>query len=1263
VTGVSGARLRVVAAIALVLALLGANALFAARERAGAGEPMVSRDVAPARARLADTLSAVERRCALAADEALRRTADVVDQSDLLSALSDMPLPDGFGVFLEDEGRRVIAWSGSTIDDSAFAGMPRTSDGTSLVETPASRRLAVRRVRGPKGAASGAAVFAVCHAPYSENFPLRDRALTPTSLEQAVAREFRVAEDVRVLPPEASEGEPIASAFGGVLARLDVRPLSAASWNADVDADAGARGTAILAALVLLVAAALWRETSKSDERRIGPPARAAIAVAARAALGLLPLSGDVDLGVITDASRYAHPLPLDLAGSPLSLLLTCAAACLAAASLRRAARDGPARRGPFWRTLAAAGVAALACRAALAWLVGDVVANSTVEFFSAESILPGAAAATLLGAVLAAGVAAVFLVEAAWTLVPPAERPTTPRALAATLFVAAALAPLAPGAPHGFGLAVAAVAGFAAALAPSLLDAGTVARAAAAPLGVAIALFAPLAGELHAATRKAAELEAGERVSRTVPEERLFVGDVLDRAAREPRLLAALAAGKLPRDLALSLWAKSPLAGRSGGSSLEVFPLVGFGEHQGFSADLPPQSWLPDPALYPPPGEISQTPLPGRGPGADGRWIVGETMVVVDGRNAATLLVVLEIRPPAPMLPELRVLGSSRAHDAREPPRLFATQYAADGSLVDTDDPWRAAGAPLDAELRRAAVDERGSLWKSAPRPDRELEVFVRPDVEDGAVKGVYAFSYNTGGARQLLFDGARAALCGALASLAALLFTARSWARRARLRLAQRLVISYVVVAALPLAVLGWANREIAQDRADESTRRDLVEEMLLLRSALRGPIETDLVDPATTAAPFELRNIAYRIGRHANVFLGPRLVAASDQGLFDTELLPTRLPGAVYRDVVLFEQPFWKTEVSVGGYQFDVGYAPWRRASDGKVIGAVSVPLLNRRKLRDRELASSMTALLGIYLASLVAAVAVGTWLAGRLTKPLSDLTDAAKRVARGDVEHPVPGAGPDELGEVVVAFNQMQRDLGESRARLVKAEKESAWRDMARQVAHEVKNPLTPMRLAAEHMRRAWRDKVPHFDDVLERGVDLIVRQTESLQRIAGAFSDFARFPSRRREPVDVPAIVDEVLDLWREAPGVAIRRDVRRPAPSISADPDELRRAFGNLVKNAVEALEGRGGVVTATLVRDGDALVLMLADDGPGIPDEILPRLFEPYLSTKTKGTGLGLAMVKRAVEELGGTIVIESRRGVGTTVTVRLPVATERHD
>jgi signal transduction histidine kinase len=897
----------------------------------------------------------------------------------------------------------------------------------------------------------------------------------------------------------------------------------------------------------------------------------------------------------------------------------------------------------------------ALACRLALGSLVGDVVADSTVEFFSPDTILPRLASSLLLASLLGAAVAAVFLVEAAWTVAPPAESLSPARAAGASIVIAMTLAPLSTDAPHAVSLAIVGVVGFGAALAAGIHGAGPAVRAAVVPLGAAVALFAPLETELHRTTQ-----EAVRRAARAISDDSLYVANTLESASKNEALAAALRSGKLPRDLALTLWRQSPLAGRPGGSSLEVEPAAGFGERRKFIIDLPPPVWLPDPKSYPPAGRVSPAPLEGRSSGWEGRWVVGEKSVGVDGRPAATLRVILEVRPPAASLPEMRVLGTARPDDGRGVPPLAVTSYAKDGSLLvlESNDPYRPAGAPLEADLRRQVVDERREVWRTSSHPDAELDVLVRPDVEDGEVTGAHAFSYDTGGARTLLLRGTRASLCGALVSLAVLLLTARSWVRGTRLRIAQKLVVSYVVVAALPLTVLGWANREIATERADEATRRELAEAISLVGSALNDDQNLiDLADlPPRPGSVRDLRTVAYAKGRHANVFLGPTLVAASNPGLFDAELLPRRLPGDVYRNVVLLEQPFQKSEAAVGGYSFDVGYAPWRNA-DHRVIGAISVPLLNQRRLRDRDLASAETAVLGLYLASLIAAVLAGTLLAGRLTKPLSDLTEAAKRVARGDVERPVPVTGADELGEVVGAFNQMQHDLGESRAKLVRAEKEAAWRDMARQVAHEVKNPLTPMRLAAEHLRRAWRDKVPQFDEVLERGVDLIVRQTESLQRIATAFSDFARFPNRRREPVDLPSLLDEVLDLWRGSPGLDIRREVERPLPPLAADPDELRRVLVNLAKNSVEALEGRNGTLSAKLVRVSDSLVLTFADDGPGIPDEILPRLFEPYLSTKTKGTGLGLAICKRAVEDLGGTIGIESRAGAGTTVTVRLPL------
>jgi signal transduction histidine kinase len=486
--------------------------------------------------------------------------------------------------------------------------------------------------------------------------------------------------------------------------------------------------------------------------------------------------------------------------------------------------------------------------------------------------------------------------------------------------------------------------------------------------------------------------------------------------------------------------------------------------------------------------------------------------------------------------------------------------------------------------------------------------------------------------------------------------------------MRLAYRLVLSYVVVSGLPLLLLGLASRELARGRADETASRELQQAISLLRLEIETPgiggRPLSLLEDAEADPDEHLREMAYHVGHHANVFHGTDLLASSDRGLFDTDLLPRRLPGPVTREVLVLQRPFTRFPAQVGGETFDVGWAPLRSAAGeaggapGEVIGAISVPLLNQRRLREADVADGMTAILSLYLASLVAAVAVGTWLAARLTRPLGDLTTATQRVAAGDLSRPVPEAGPGELGEVVGAFNRMMRDLAESREKLVRAEKEAAWRDMARQVAHEVKNPLTPMRLAAEHIRRAWRDRIDNFDEVLERGVDLIVRQTESLKRIATSFSDFARLPGRRREPTDVAEAVRRVADMYSATPRLAVAVVVADGLPTILADPDELQRVLVNLAKNAVEALDGRQGSLALRLRRDGGSLVLDVEDDGPGISDDVHARLFEPYFSTKTSGTGLGLAICKRAIEDLGGTIAVRSAAGKGTTVTVRIPVA-----
>ncbi|MCE9638422.1 MAG: HAMP domain-containing histidine kinase [Planctomycetes bacterium] len=1222
----------------------------------------VDLDVGAARDDVSRRLLALEQQCAGFAEDALQRTADISDPAALFTALEELHLPPSAGVQLEDRDRRVLAWAGTSVDQDALRLIPLLGDGAVIFDTPASRRLAVRRTRTVSQASVPAR--AVCHLPFEINYPVRNRFFASWSIAQDVRSRHRVGA-VEILQPNDPRGEALPSAFGGEFARLLVTPLSARSWVEAADRDLATRRAWLVTVGALIAAGFIAWETRRFGFRRPAAAAlgRAALVAGLRIAIAVVPMGSVLPASPATDPRRYAHGLPLAFAETPADLLLSCIAALCIAWCLRRAAQSARLRLVSLWPAVAGLFATAFGVRWALGEFIGDTVRNSRVAFFSDVSVLPQTASATLLAAVVAAGIAAVLLTGAAWTWLAPAR--SRGRAVLAVLTVSAAVvaAPSGPaGSANDVALLVTGAIGFAIALATLVFDPGTAARAGLIPLGVAVAVFAPLEQNLAASVRRAVEAQAEDRVKTTDATARLIVDRTLDELASSDALASAIREGRIRRDLQLRLWADSPLASRPGGSAIEIVPRDPALQRSRFSVNLPPLTWLPLPTALKL-GDTADTPLAGRGAGRDGRWMIGSRRLISGGDHLANVWVTLEARPPSdPGLPELEILGPAGDEDSLRAPRLAFSRYGPAGELQETNDADRAAGAALAQDVRDDATGRAGPVWRRARVADRDLAVVVLPEAQGGTTAAFYAFSFDTGGTRRLALRGARAVLCGALLAAVAALLTVRRWTRGARMRLAYRIVLSYVVVSGLPLLLLGWANRELARQRADESALRELRQAVSLLDREVEKPgadLPLRLLEYGDADRDENLREMAYGVGHHANVFYGDDLLASSDQGLFDTDLLPRRLPGPVCREIRHLLRPFHAFPAHVGDETFDVGYSPIR-APGGQVVGAISVPLLNQRRLRDADVADGVTAILALYLASLVTAVGVGTWLAARLTRPLRDLTDATQRVAVGDLSQPVPEAGPGELGDVVLAFNRMMHDLAESRAQLVRAEKEAAWRDMARQVAHEVKNPLTPMRLAAEHLRRAWRDRVPNFDETLERGVDMIVRQTESLKRIATAFSDFARLPGRRRDPTDVADIVRRVADLYRSTPALAASADVEPGLPTVLADPDELHRVLVNLAKNAVEAMEGRPGTLALRLSRDGEWLVFDVADDGPGIPADVLPRLFEPYFSTKTSGTGLGLAICKRAIEDLGGTIAVRSESGKGTTVTVRIPVVTK---
>lgn len=289
----------------------------------------------------------------------------------------------------------------------------------------------------------------------------------------------------------------------------------------------------------------------------------------------------------------------------------------------------------------------------------------------------------------------------------------------------------------------------------------------------------------------------------------------------------------------------------------------------------------------------------------------------------------------------------------------------------------------------------------------------------------------------------------------------------------------------------------------------------------------------------------------------------------------------------------------------------------------------------------------------------AVLVTVVVARRTTRPVQDLEAFTRRVASGDLDAQVTVHGHDELADLARSFNRMTRELKENRAQLVEAEKDAAWREMARQVAHEIKNPLTPIQLSASLLKRAHDEGSPEFPAILERTIEVVQRQVGNMREIA---RDFYTFAGQHRDPVPVDAgvTVAEVFDLneaWAAEEGVRLEKGESLGAGlMVKADPDELQRALVNLVSNAIEA-SSDGGLIKGEVSLDGAMVRITLEDSGRGISEDVGSRLFEPYFTTRSSGTGLGLAIVRRIVEDLGGAVSVTNREdGPGARAVIQLP-------
>ena len=292
----------------------------------------------------------------------------------------------------------------------------------------------------------------------------------------------------------------------------------------------------------------------------------------------------------------------------------------------------------------------------------------------------------------------------------------------------------------------------------------------------------------------------------------------------------------------------------------------------------------------------------------------------------------------------------------------------------------------------------------------------------------------------------------------------------------------------------------------------------------------------------------------------------------------------------------------------------------------------------------------------------ALLLSTLLAMSFTRPLAELEAAAERVGQGDLESTIGVRGGGEVASALAAFEKMRRDIRRTREKLLRAERIAAWRDIARRIAHEIKNPLSPIQVSIETMRKTYKKKHPDFDEIFEESTLTILEEVERLRRIVTEFSEFARLPRPRPETLAIEDVASHVVGLHRGGP-VRVEIVETDELPQVRADREQITQVLVNLVQNAADAAHAvhgdEGGLVRLVLEPDEDrGVIVRLQDNGPGIPPEERLRVFEPYYTTKPdgKGTGLGLAIVHRIVGDHGGTVEISDSPLGGAELVVTLP-------
>lgn len=503
---------------------------------------------------------------------------------------------------------------------------------------------------------------------------------------------------------------------------------------------------------------------------------------------------------------------------------------------------------------------------------------------------------------------------------------------------------------------------------------------------------------------------------------------------------------------------------------------------------------------------------------------------------------------------------------------------------------------------------------------------------------------------------------LCSVLVSIASGQLISRVWGRqsfRNRINLAMS-AVSFMSLLFIGLLTVFYVIREY-HDRNEEMIAEKSKSVLIELEHKLRDrqSFEDDDAMLSTLLAKFS--KVFFT---DINLYdLDGRLLATSRPRLFDEGLMAEVIDPTAYTEMRFGQKSSFIQEEEIGNLSYLTAYVPFRN-NKREVVAFMSLPYFARQYGLQQEIFSLLAALTNIYVFLILISVVLALFISNRITEPLRFIRESLKNLKLDETNRAIEWNSKDEIGELVDEYNRTLNELVRSAELLAKSERESAWREMAKQVAHEIKNPLTPMKLSIQMLQRSKNDGAEDLSERIDRVTNTMIEQIDTLSNIATEFSSFAQMPKSNIEKINLEELLVSTAELYRNSQAV-IELDFQISGKAIiQADKEQMLRVFNNLIKNGIQAVDDAlDPKIALGLSLNGNHWTVSVKDNGSGIPEDLRDKIFVPNFTTKSSGMGLGLAMVKNIVESVNGEISFVSEIGKGSTFYVSLPSIENTHD